>query len=437
MTRYTRVTVQGEGRKADLVLPDDEPVAAMLPDVLALLDESGVQSARPVALVTTVGDQLDLSLTLAEQVVEHGTILRIVRVEEAPPPPEVADVTDVAADALQSRADVWRPIWGVLAAAALALVLGVLAADVAVAQATVSITTLLQICAALVVVAVLLARRAHAGPAVVGTAVTVGIAAEVGMGLAIRFADGGVGTAALAWFGLACVIVGVVGAVGFRDVALGLGGTIGILLAGTLVVLDRLGWQRADAAAVVALLGAVVLGLLPGIAMSVTGLNGLDDRILDGRRIARAEANRVVAVAHRGLSWATVAAATVTGAAALLLAGDSDVWSKLLAVAVAVVLMLRTRVMPLVPERLALIVAGLAPLLALLAMLGRADPVRGLAVAAALIVVLALLVGVRPGERTKARLHRLANTVELVAVVCLVPLLLAELGVFADLVDTF
>jgi hypothetical protein len=171
--------------------------------------------------------------------------------------------------------------------------------------------------------------------------------------------------------------------------------------------------------------------------MSVTGLNGLDDRILDGRRIARAEANRVVAVAHRGLSWATVAAATVTGAAALLLAGDSDVWGKLLAVAVAVVLVLRTRVMPLVPQRLALIVAGLAPLLALLAMLGRADPVRGLAVAAALIVVLALLVGVRPGERTKARLRRLANTVELVAVVCLVPLLLAELGVFADLVDTF
>lgn len=109
----------------------------------------------------------------------------------------------------------------------------------------------------------------------------------------------------------------------------------------------------------------------------------------------------------------------------------------MLAVAVAVVLVLRTRVMPLVPQRLALIVAGLAPLLALLAMLGRADPVRGLAVAAALIVVLALLVGVRPAERTKARLRRLANTVELVAVVCLVPLLLAELGVFADLVDTF
>ena len=87
MTDYTRVTIQGEGRKADLVLPDDEPIAAVLPDVLSLLDESTERSARPVVLMTTVGEQLSPSLTLAEQDVEHGSILRLVRVDEAPPPP--------------------------------------------------------------------------------------------------------------------------------------------------------------------------------------------------------------------------------------------------------------------------------------------------------------------------------------------------------------
>ena len=437
MTRYTRVTVQGEGRKADLVLPDDEPIAAMLPDVLALLDETGVQSARPVVLVTTVGDQLDLSLTLAEQVVEQGTILRIVRLEEAPPPPEVADVTDVAADALQSRADIWRPIWGVLAAAALAVVLGALAATVAVAQLRVSLTTLLEVCAALVLVALLLARRAQSGPAVIGTAVAAGIAAVVASGVADRFADGAFGTAALVWFGLACVIVGVVGAGGFRDVALGLGGAVGIVLVGALAVLTRLGWERADAAAIVALFGIAILGLLPGIAMSITGLNGLDDRILDGRRVARAGANRVVAIAHRSLSWATVAAAAVTGAAALMLAADADIWSRLLTIAVATVLLLRTLVLPLAPQRLALLVAGAAPLVALLATLSRIHPGWGLAVTAALILVLGLLVGSRAGERAMARLRRLANVVELVAVVSLVPLVLGVFGVFADLLGKF
>ena len=437
MTRYTRVTVQGEGRKADLVLPDDEPLAAMLPDVLALLDESGVQSARPVVLVTTVGDQLDLSLTLAEQVVEHGTILRIVRVEEAPPPPEVADVTDVAADALQTRADIWRPIWGVLAAAALAVVLGVLAANVAVGQLRVSLITLLEVCAALVLAGVLLARRAHSGPAVIGTAVAAGIAAVVAGGVADRFADGAVGTTALVWFGLACVIVGVVGAAGFRDVALGLGGAIGIVLVGALAVLAQLGWDRADAAAIDALFSIAILGLLPGIAMSITGLNGLDDRILDGRRVDRAAAHRVVAAAHRSLSWATVAAATVSGAAALILASDADIWSRLLTVVIAVVLLLRTRVLPLAPQRLALIAAGAAPLVALLATLTRTHPGWSLAVIAAVVLVLGLLVGIQAGERTMARLRRLANVVELVAVVSLVPLVLGVLGVFADLLGTF
>ncbi|MFS0702219.1 EsaB/YukD family protein, partial [Cellulomonas sp. 179-A 4D5 NHS] len=159
MTEYTRVTVQGEGRKADLVLPDDEPVAAMLPDVLSLLDDGQARSARPVALVTTVGDQLDPSLTLAEQAVAHGTILRVVRVDQAPPPPEVADVTDVAADAVQSRSDAWRPVWGVVAGAVLAGVLGFLAAGLAVRDVDVPAATLLGACAALAVVAALLARR--------------------------------------------------------------------------------------------------------------------------------------------------------------------------------------------------------------------------------------------------------------------------------------
>lgn len=116
MTTYTRVTIQGEGRKADLVLPDDEPVAAVLPEVLSLLDESTDRSSRPLVLMTTVGEQLSPALTLAEQDVEHGTILRLVRVDEAPPPPEVADVTDLAGDAVESRPDSWRPVWGVVAA---------------------------------------------------------------------------------------------------------------------------------------------------------------------------------------------------------------------------------------------------------------------------------------------------------------------------------
>ncbi|WP_420114312.1 EsaB/YukD family protein, partial [Pseudactinotalea sp.] len=132
MTDYTRVTIQGEGRKADLVLPDDEPIAAVLPEVLSLLDETTERSSRPVVLMTTVGEQLSPALTLAEQEVEHGTILRLVRVDEAPPPPEVADVTDLMGAAVETRSDAWRPAWGVGAAAAIAAIIGFLGGPAAI-----------------------------------------------------------------------------------------------------------------------------------------------------------------------------------------------------------------------------------------------------------------------------------------------------------------
>jgi len=436
VTEYTRVTVQGEGRKADLVLPDDEPVAAMLPDVLSLLREDRDRSARPVVLVTTVGEQLDPSLTLAEQAVGHGTLLRVVRMDEAPPPPEVADVTDIAADAVQSRADVWRPVWGVVAAAALAGVLAAFGADVAARTGT-TLATLAGAAAAMTVFAAALGRREHGGPGVVSAAAAVGVVAVLAHGLAGPGADGSLGATALVWFGLASVVVAVVGVVGFADRALGLGGAVGAALVAGVAATRAAGWDPGDTAAVAALLGTLLLGLLPGIAMSVSGLSGLDDRVVEGRRVPRTVAHRAVESTHRGLTWATVATAVVTGAASWTLAGEAGTWARLLAAAAGVVVLLRARTMPLAPQRLALLAAGVAPWLALLVTLGRADPGRALTVAGVGVLALALVVGRRPGEHALARLRRLANVAELLAVLALVPLLLAHLGVFADLVGTF
>ncbi len=437
MTEYTRVTVQGEGRKADLVLPDDEPVAAMLPDVLSLLREDRDRSARPVVLVTTVGEQLDPSLTLAEQAVGHGTLLRVVRMDEAPPPPEVADVTDVAADAVAARGDVWRPVWGLVAAAALTLLLGAGGATVARSGLGVDAGTPGWLVAALVAVAIGLGRRGRTAAAVVQAAAAVGAAVVVADDAAGRLADGTTAEVGLVWFVLTCVVVGLVATVGFADAALGLGGAVGVVLAGTLAAGEVLGWERPHTAAVVAVVGCLVVGLLPGLAMTVSGLSGLDDRVVEGRRVPRAAAERAVDAAHRGLTWATVAAALVTGACAWLLADVQDTWSRLLAVAVAAVLLLRTRVLPLAPQRLALLVGGATPLVVLLLDLGRDDPGRAVVVVAALVVGLAVVTGTRTSDQVRARLRRLADVAELVAVLALVPLVLAHLGVFADLVDAF
>ncbi len=430
MSDYTRVTIVGTRQKADLVLPESEPITSLLPDVLDLLDETSEGGARPVALTTTVGEQLDTSMTLAEQEVRHGTILRLVRVDAAPPPPDVADVTDVVSDTTSTRADAWTHGWGTAAAALVAAVVGGLAAPMLESlEAAVP--------AALAVAALIAARLDHRAPAVVLTGGAVGSA----LGPASSLAKGVVGTdplaVALVWFALAGLIAGVVWAVGLSERAVGLGTLTGSALVGVWWVARAAEIDPNPAAAVTTILGALLLGLLPGIAMSLSGLSGIDDRIVEGHRVARTETRLTVHAAHRTLTAATVTTALVTGALAFRLMGTGDLWGQLIAAAVAVLLLLRTRVLPLAPQRLALIAAGSAPLIALLVDWATDEALAGAFALLGVIALLAVVVGWRPPAHVGARLRRGAGTMELLVVLPLIPLLLASLGVFGDLLETF
>ena len=437
MTEYTRVTVQGVSRKADLVLPDDEPLAALLPDVLALLDEGMARSPRPVALVTRVGDQLDASLTLAEQDVQHGTFLRIVRVDEAPPPPEVADITDLTADHVANRADAWGPQWATGAAAVVAAVLGYFTASLAAADFSASTTHLLLACLTLTASAALAARKGLGALGVVAAATAAGVAAPTAALVTTALHGTTNLFAPLTWFALVCAVLAVVGAAGFTDRALGFGGAIGAVLVAALLATHQLGWEDAHGAAVVGVVGLVLLGLLPGVSMTLSGLSGLHDRMVEGERVPRTRAVTTVDVTFRALTSATVATAVVSGACAWVLANDSNLWSRLLATAFATVLLLRTRVMPLAPQRLVLLTAGAVPLVALLVHSANTDPSGSLAAAVVGLALVALARSIPTSEVVLARLRQVATVIELIAVLCLVPLVLAQLGVFADLLETF
>ncbi len=430
MSDYTRVTIVGTRQKADLVLPDTEPVSALLPDVLDLLDETAEGAARPVALSTTVGEQLDTSLTLAEQEVRHGTILRLVRVDAAPPPPDVADVTDVVSDTTSTRPDAWNRGWGTAAAAAVATVLGVYAAPTLGALE-------IAVPVALGVAAVLAARLGHRPPSVVLAGAAIGSA----LGPATTLAKGGPGDEPIAvflvWFALAGLIAGAAWAVGVGQRAVGLGTLAGPVLVAIWFTAQALGVDPTPAAAITTILGALLLGLLPGIAMSLSGLSGIDDRVVEGQRVARDETRVTVHAAHRTLTAATVTTALVTGALAWQLITADDLWGRLVAAAVSLLLLLRVRVLPLAPQRLALIAGGGTPLVAfLIDWASGASAVHALALLG-VVLLLALLVGWRPPAHIAARLRRAAGTLELFVVLPLIPLLLASLGVFDDLLGTF
>ncbi len=436
MSEYTRVTVQGQSRKADLVLPDDEPIAAVLPDVLALLNESTERSARPLVLVTSVGEQLAPGLTLAEQNVDHGTILRLVRIDEAPPPPEVADVTDILGEAVENRADAWRPMWATAAAAAVAAVAAALSSSAMVEQGM-SVTQVAIMLGTLAVFAIIAARRDRAQAATVllvaaaGWATTVAAGVATTLGLTYPFAT------AVTWFGMSCAIAALVAIAGFQDRPLALGGTLGTVILGGWTLMLYLDLPIAQAAGIVAAACALLLGLLPGIAMSISGLTGLDDRVVEGNRIASTTVADAVDQAHRSLSWATVAVAAPASFTAWVLSGIDEWAAQGLAAAVAAILLLRTQVLPLAPQRLVLIAAGVAPLLALIYRSGLMTTTQAAVAGVVLLTLAGLMVAVRTSENTRARLRRLAGFFELIAVLTLVPFVLQLFGVFADLLEQF
>ena len=107
MAEFTRLTVIGSARKADLVVPNDEAVSGLMPRLMELLDEPTGSVVRPLTLVRATGEQLNVGLTIADQQVCDGELLRLVRSDDAPPPPEVADVTDVLGESMRDRAGLW------------------------------------------------------------------------------------------------------------------------------------------------------------------------------------------------------------------------------------------------------------------------------------------------------------------------------------------
>ncbi|WP_097867108.1 type VII secretion integral membrane protein EccD [Streptomyces sp. rh34] len=443
-SELSRVTLVGERRRADIVLPSDTPIGQLLPDMLQLLDDRAASRPLTRQLITSDGSALPHDSTLASAGVSDGAVLRLVRTHAAPPAPVVHDVTDQVADSLDLQAWRWRP---------------------AARRVTAGTSTV-----AFAVIAALLARREFPlGTLAVALAVATvvllvggALCARIGTGnrglaTALLFVSGGLGvltawTAAdtYGWSGparLAAVATAVALALlllGFFS-PLGRGGLIGAAAtAAVTAVWEAVAAVEPDPArlgAVMAVFSVVLLGMLPRLALMVSGLTALDDRRSGGASVSRHNVADALAATHRGLALATVVtAASATAAGWLLtLTARPTVWTVLLPSLVAVVLLSRARAFPLVAEVVALFAAA-AVLLVRLVMLwmeqasGDAGPVVVLGVAA-LLPLLAL--AVEPPEHVRVRLRRTADLVESIGMVGLFPLAIGVFGMYGQLLDKF
>ncbi|MFI5898863.1 type VII secretion integral membrane protein EccD [Streptomyces cyaneofuscatus] len=443
-SELSRVTLVGERRRADIVLPSDTPIGQLLPDILQLLDDRAASRPLTRQLLTSDGSALPHDSTLASAGVSDGAVLRLVRIHAAPPAPVVHDVTDQVADSLDLQAWRWRPAARRVAAGASTVAFSVVAALLA--RREFPLDTLAGALAA--VTAVLL----------VGGALCARIGAgNRGLATALLFVSGGLGvltawTAADAydWSGparLAAVAAAVILALlllGFFS-PLGRGGLIGAgATAAITAVWEAVAAVESDPArlgAVMAVFSVVLLGLLPRLALMASGLTALDDRRSGGVSVSRHDVSNALAATHRGLALATVVTAVSATAAGwlLTLSARPTVWTVLLPSVVAVVLLSRARAFPLVAEVVALFAAA-AVLVVRLVMLwmeqasGGSGPVILLGVAA-LLPLLAL--SVEPPEHVRVRLRRTADLVESIGMVGLFPLAIGVFGMYGQLLDKF
>ncbi|WP_432015083.1 type VII secretion integral membrane protein EccD [Streptomyces cucumeris] len=441
--RLSRVTLIGERRRADIVLPSDAPIGQLLPDILQLLDDRA--AARPMTrqLITADGSALPHDATLSSAEVADGAVLRLVRAHTAPPAPVVHDVTDLVADDLDLRTWRWRPAARRISAGVGTVVFAVLAGLLA--RREIALDAL---AGALAVIALVLAA-AGAAAATVGRG-------NRGLATALLLTSGGLGvlaawTAADAhdWSGttrLAAVAGSVVVTLALlgRFSPLGRGGLVGAGATAALAVV----WQAVAAVqddtarlgAVMAVFSVVLLGLLPRLALMASGLTALDDRRSAGASVSRHQVGNALAATHRGLALATMvtAASATAGGWLLTLADEPTVWTVALSSVVALVLLSRARAFPLVAEVVTLFAAAAVLVVRLVIVwldhTGGAGPLVVLA-AAAVLPLLAL--AVQPPEHVRVRLRRVADLTESIGVVGLFPLAVGVFGVYGQLLNKF
>jgi type VII secretion integral membrane protein EccD len=441
---YTRLTVAGSERRAEVVVPSGEPVGAALPRLLDLLGETAGTVARPLAVIAPDGEQIDIALTPQQLDLADGTLVRVVRLDAAPPPPVVIDVTDAAADAHDARPDRWddraRTIAGSTGIAAAFAVAGWLSPW---SSPTTAAVALLAASVLLVAIATGLGLGGLRRLSTCVSAAAAGLALPVGSAtsaaLASTLAPGAAplaGIAAALATGATVVLLGV--GVAHRRRGAAAGGALGAVLSSLLLGLLLAGVDAVAASAVAGVVAAFATGPLPWIALSSAGLTDLDQRAAAGSPPARPRAFAAIDEAYAALTWSVAAVASVLGVTGVVLALSGTIWTELLALAFFLVAALRTRAFPLRWQGWllwatagAIAAAGLTVLL--VGGLGWIG--AGVAIVAAALI--ATMVLVRPRPHVRARLRGLGNVVETLAVVALIPLLVGTLGIYAELLGMF
>ncbi|GIL31651.1 type VII secretion integral membrane protein EccD [Actinocatenispora comari] len=451
----TRVTVVAPKTRVDLSIPDDLPLADLLPTLLRYVGED-VARAGVVhggwALARLGGAPFATDRTPAQLAIKHGEELHFTPREQLAPEVVFDDVVDAIAAGVDGHSRRWSPTTtrrfglGVLAGAVLlgAALLALAAPPIPGGVAGLAVAALL------LVTATVLARAvgdARAGLLAAALAAGYGFAGGL---LLLAPAPGRYGAGSLllgAMVTLLCLVLGAI-AVAYQVPAF-VGAALAVF-ALCLAAFPVLAFG-VPATAAASVLAAVALGALPVLPMSAFRLARLpvptipmtvDELKTDAVEVAGADVlARTVTAGHYLTALLAAAAAVLVGCVPVLVAGGG--WAgPVLTFVASIVLLCRCRVFPVLAQRLPLLLAGLLGLAVLLAgvvLVGSFGPVELSAGLRVTVAVAALLVigaagggyGLAAaGRRATPVGGRVLDIVEVVLGLSVVPLVLAVCGLY-------
>lgn len=435
---YLRATVMSSRRALDVVLPTDQVVADLMPELLKVmgLDTASSTEASSCVLHTPTGYVIDPERPLSWATLVDGVVLRLVAEQEAPAEPIVSDLLDLLeSEAPHGRwtaeASQWTLACAGMSVLGFAAGLWVVSTDAATWPRLVIVAI---VAFALSAVSAFVGRRAVSW---VGCAAGV-LAAGLGVGL-------GAPTVAVAGAWGCAVVLCALAATGWCHGKWRSTLTAALTWLGLVGVAGLSWWSGANLGficAIVATASSLTLGMLPRAALGLTGLFSNDAQVASGGVVSRRDARTAVDQAHHALAGAVAACALGYGGSGCVLAMTADVnpWMLALLGATLVSWLARTRHFPLTRQRVAICSAVVVVAGGLAFGVVAADvDLRGWVTLICAGVGSCLLAAgsLKVSPVAAAVIRRWVQRFETMAVIATVPCLIGLLGVYADLLETF
>ncbi|MFC4146734.1 type VII secretion integral membrane protein EccD [Micromonospora mangrovi] len=453
-----RVTISAPQRRLDVALPEQVPLAELLPEVLRHAGEGLADDGERHGgwvLRRTDGAVLATAQALLPQGVRDGEVLHLVPAHDQWPELEYDDVVEAIADGARRRGSAWSPAAtrvAVLAGAGVPLAVGLVAVLVAGPGRLTGWPVALGV-ALLLTLAGTAASRAYgdgpAGATLGGYALPYAAAAGA---LAVGSGDPVGPFAPLRWLGapellagsVALLLVAVLGLVGVasRSRVFVAGTTVGLV--GAAAALGGLVLSAEGTAAVLLCVLVFALGALPLLAIRLgklplppitlpsTAPAGGPDGVRDLPDRGRVHA--AVARTEEMLTGMLLGHAVLAVAAATVLATAGGVAGRLLVAVGSAVLLLRSRLFVAVRHRVPTVVAGLAGAVVLGGVLADRtgpDGLLALAVGGLLLALISVAAGTTYARRpVSPYLGRLADLTDTALVVSVVPVACAVLDLY-------